>query len=887
MADLDALSPETPISKANRDQFQNGEALFHNISRSINDGEKYFIVFGPEKSGKTSFSNIIPEYLPEGFIGVLVSLEFLGEDPIFSMFDQIFSAVFRKLIEKGYLDEKNEFFKSWSRQVNGGELGIDPSNELLALGSRIALHLNNPNSAITIDKGLIQNDWLKLKNFTAEIFPKFENFMIILDDPQQLLNIDPKTQNTFYRIFDTEESPLLLVTANLPSRSATSNKPENSLFEHLMERLPEVGKVFSLMKLGTGDISEIIRRVHPELGPAKLDQVARSVHRVTEGHPYLVKLLLSNMDKRATKTGNFGVDTASCENLIKSQHKKLSLESLAKFTLLKSLKSSNKEDFLRIAAILLATSISKTSPTRGNKPVVPNKSLTEVVLSGHAPKPINASTLDSELQTNLKTLRDTWPLDLFKVVDNDGKLIDSSTYPDSSFISLNSKISTEIDPLVLAYIRISARELNNDFRIPSSKSYFNTTTSLFASDLIRFLVNGDEPLRSIRHIRAYNPANKNDTSDEGMTSGITQALLDDDLQTLYSYFYISLRTAMLFDQRDNAFGNRKGKPFIFNLIFSELNLPEIREFSYILNLEGGQDLETIQSDFQSWIETNAPFMELSYKIKIVGHSFNEFPEDLFSNLVFLSSRSSRFGKAFDLFKEDNFQDLKNYLSTDLEREINLYKKYAEFSEFHESFQRLAQPFSYMAASVGLFKTAQSGFQLAIRNNYSNTLMIEDNQAITYANLGEIEKAVQISWKNLQMLREKPMGEDEYWKLIFVPFKSSTTELGANSIFVDNWYLFIYELQHAVFLLVKKLNTPLAETERDFLKVFNENLSQDQIFNLLDTKIPVHRLLAFYLTSVDSRAMAEEILDHFILESKECVQVQAAISDLAEIRQVKS
>jgi hypothetical protein len=43
------------------------------------------------------------------------------------------------------------------------------------------------------------------------------------------------------------------------------------------------------------------------------------------------------------------------------------------------------------------------------------------------------------------------------------------------------------------------------------------------------------------------------------------------------------------------------------------------------------------------------------------------------------------------------------------------------------------------------------------------------------------------------------------------------------------------------------------------------------------------MLAFYLMSVDSSAMAEKLLESFISTSNQTVQVQAAISDLGEIK----
>ena len=117
---------------------------------------------------------------------------------------------------------------------------------------------------------------------------------------------------------------------------------------------------------------------------------------------------------------------------------------------------------------------------------------------------------------------------LFNIIDNDGKTISANEVPDSSFISIQSKIVTDVDPLILAYLRISARELNNDFVIPSRQSYFSTTTNLFARDLLDFLIPEDTDLLSSRKIRAFSPIDSLETSEEGLTNRITQAVNEND-----------------------------------------------------------------------------------------------------------------------------------------------------------------------------------------------------------------------------------------------------------------------------------------------------------------------------------------------------------------------
>ena len=219
----------------------------------------------------------------------------------------------------------------------------------------------------------------------------------------------------------------------------------------------------------------------------------------------------------------------------------------------------------------------------------------------------------------------------------------------------------------------------------------------------------------------------------------------------------------------------------------------------------------------------------------------------------------------------------------LRHELLLIDQYEDFSESRWGFQRNAQSLSFMAASSGLFEESLKGFEWAIKDSYSNSIMIEDNKSVVLANLGNLEKATEISWRNLKMLRDKRLEPDAYYKLVYIPFKSNQHTLGSNTIEIDEWSLFTYELQHAILLLSKKKVTPLLEPERDFLSNFAENMSQETLTSFFATKQPIHRMLAFYLMSVDSPAMAEKFLERFISTSNQAVQVQAAISDLDEIK----
>ena len=247
------------------------------------------------------------------------------------------------------------------------------------------------------------------------------------------------------------------------------------------------------------------------------------------------------------------------------------------------------------------------------------------------------------------------------------------------------------------------------------ESYFSTTTNLFARGLVDFLLPENIESISSRKIRAQSPIDNFKIPEEGLTNRITQAVNENDLQSLYSHFYNPIRNTIIYNSYNSktAFEIGSGTPIIFNVVFSELNLPEYREFSYILYLEPEIKTSNVQANFVSWLETNSPIMELFYKVKVVEHSLAIFPESLFKDLVFICGRSTRFNSAFNFFREGQFKELRDYLQDHLRHELLLIDQYEGFSESREGFQRNAQSLSFMAASSGLFEESLKGFELSL------------------------------------------------------------------------------------------------------------------------------------------------------------------------------
>ena len=88
----------------------------------------------------------------------------------------------------------------------------------------------------------------------------------------------------------------------------------------------------------------------------------------------------------------------------------------------------------------------------------------------------------------------------------------------------------------------------------------------------------------------------------------------------------------------------------------------------------------------------------------------------------------------------------------------------------------------------------------------------------------------------------------------------------------------------LFRSIKGRNGELTDSDRDFLKLTDELLSEAFVKNLAISDSPIHRLLAFYLHSTSRNEEAIDVLKAMLRNEKkfESLQVNCARMDLSEI-----
>ena len=168
MANEGGFNPESPVTALS--DFYGYRPLSYVINRGLSENKKTTLLLSRQKGGKTSIINVLPEMIQNGSLPVSINLDLLGPNPVVPMYMQVFNAIFRMLIKREIIESDNPYYVAWSKQVNRGDLSVAMEDELLEIGSKIAFYLNNPNSPVTFDSGLIESDWEKLQIFIKRNF---------------------------------------------------------------------------------------------------------------------------------------------------------------------------------------------------------------------------------------------------------------------------------------------------------------------------------------------------------------------------------------------------------------------------------------------------------------------------------------------------------------------------------------------------------------------------------------------------------------------------------------------------------------------------------------------------------------------------------------------
>ena len=880
MANEGGFNPESPITELS--DFYNYKPLTNAITRGLSENKKTTLLLGRQKGGKTSITNVLPEAIQVEFLPVPLVLDLLGPNPVFPMYGQVFNAIFKTLIKRGIIESDNYAYVAWSKQVNRGDLNVEIADELLEIGSRIAFYLNNPSSPVTIDSGLLESDWEKLHSFVKKQLDGFQNFTLILDNPENLMLVDDQTRNSFIRLFKCDKSPLLVCSVGIPAEP----EAEGSLLEFLRKSLPDEPNMFPLPVLRIENVIDLLEKTHPEVSQDSWFPTAQKVHSITGGEPYLVKSLLQISERRNRSSEGFVISAANCFELIQSQKVNLSPADIEK---LKDLENLQKEDanlFIAAANTILAISGSRGSLRNRRRHTKQLKTPKQIILSSHAPGAVFEKDISTEVSDYVSCLKKIWGLGLFFLIDGDGKSINYLDHPGSDLIEANAKMSAETHPLILSYLQIAAKEINNDYLSPSAQGYFQTTSTRFAVDLVKFLTGSNESQQfSHSFIRAIDSQSRASSRVDSLSSEIRKSINGLDYELFSSYFSLPIQIASQqnrFFPKDALNGHKFAA---LTLLFSERNFPEIQEFAFLVNVVKTSSIEKISEDLKSWVETKSVIMELGYSIELAENQLVEVPEEFVEEVRFLATRSDREQLYISLFSEKNFESLELVLIPDLDRELEELGKFSPNSEVMRDFKSdIAQRMGYMAACCGGYSIAVKAFEIAKKVNFNSTIMIEDDKLVSYAYLGEIEKAVSISSEIIRMLGTKSMQQDEFWKLFYIPWDSTSDVKGSVSMGPQTWSKFTYELQHATLLLVKRLSFPLTETERNFLTKFELSISEDVALGVISEKLPLHRLLAYYLKLNGRVKETRQVLEKITQNPNlfDSLQIKCANMDLKQL-----
>ena len=579
MAHEGGFNPESPVSSLT--EFYNHRPITYLINKGLSENKKTTLLFGSQKGGKTSITNVLPESIQNGYLPVSINLDLLGPNPVFPMYTQVFNAIFWMLIKRGIIESDNPSYVAWSKQVNRGDLSVSIEDELLQIGSRIAFYLNNPNSPVTIDSGVLESDWEKLHIFIKKNFDDFQSIVIILDNPKNLMLVDDQTRNSFIRLFMPGKAPLLICSLDVP----TEPEAEGSLLEFFRKSLPVEPHILPLPVLRLDDVIDLLQKNHPELNQNSWTPIAQKIHSITGGEPYLVKSLLQIAERRNRSSGEFTISAAKCFELIQSQKAKLSSADIEKLEALENLQKDDVSLFVVAANTILAISGFKRSMRNRKRQTDQLKTPKQIVLNSHAPDAIFEKDIDIELSDYLSQLRKIWSLGFFLLIDGDGRSIKYLDHQEPDLIEVGTQMSAETHPLILSYLQIAAKEINKDYLSPSPQGYFQNTSTRFAIDLAKFVTGSTETSNfNDSFIRANESQTRGSSRIEGLSNEMRKSIETLDYELFSSFFSTQIQIV----SKQNHFFSEKSsdrdKYAVLSLLFSECDFPEIQEFAFLISI---------------------------------------------------------------------------------------------------------------------------------------------------------------------------------------------------------------------------------------------------------------------------------------------------------------
>jgi hypothetical protein len=842
------------------------------------------LAIGEKKGGKTSLANVLPQYLVEStHIPVPLQLDLTASNQSFSIVSQLFTAIFNELIKYDPQGEKNPFYLTWRRQVNSADTDINPEEELIEIGSKIAFHLKFPNSPMTIEPVTINKDLNNLQQYVRNN-TNFRNLVVILDNPINLLNLDDSAKSLFSRLFCNENSPLLICTLAEGQISETNMDGEN-LFSFLKKHLLPTTEYLRIPNMSRENIAELITHTEDNYQNSTVRKLSTSVYQFTNGNPYLTKMLLRIVGSKRNALYSPELNASDFTKLISQSRFLLSKRATEMIDVLNKIRTERNSKIVSALDVIIGASAQKNPA--GVVKFDGLKNPREIILTKFLPEEI--VELDSKVSEFVNNLRELWRENLFTIIDEDFNEISYEINPNSELITAYSRICVIEDKFLLAYTRVLARDIDPAYKFPSRISYLSGSVSKFSQQILVHALNSNlepEGKSSIGSKYILGRAPKRDLNNwfEGNADVSIKESIDNlDHENFSSYFRLGLEGSPFARLEAES----EGCSYIcLTLAFRQIELPELEERPFLIRLASDENLEEIELRLIAWHSSNKSNMESQYGIVLESYAFIPIDTNFVEEVIFLNTRGFRLSKYFDLFEKNAYEELATIIKNHLELEIEFATKFDSSSSLMRNFySNGAMQMSYMAACTGLFNLAMEGFDYCKANDHNQMLMLQDDRAICYALIGDISQAIIHSHQVFEKVsRSQTITSSGYWKLSYIPFNTSSTVMGSYSTFSEKWSSVAYQIQHAIFLIIKGRSGELTDSDREFLKLTDELLSEAFVKNLAISDSPIHRLLAFYLHSTSRNEEAIDVLTAMLRNEKkfESLQVNCARMDLSEI-----
>lgn len=851
--------------------------------RPSSNGPQNFLLAGPRKSGKTSFLNALPTMdVTKGFIPVSIKLELPEENPEISLVGQIFGAVFHALLKGGYMDTTDHYYTAWRMQVDKGVLELPIESELLRSGSKIAYTLSNWTEPRHFDSQILREDWSQLDRVALKSYSDFKGFFLLVDEETFIETSDDSMINLFFRILNAREKGVAVLATS--GKFTKKRIQQKTYYELLKTRLDPVALELTLRPFAFEDVLDMVESAQKMklVSFEEKFRVAWLVRRATGGHPNLVKMFLSHIYDEYVQTGAYHLASDVYKTIVNQLRVNLDLDSNRSFQKLEELRLKDRSLFSTVTLLVLSTSNVSGRPPRDE-----SKTLGQILRLKYLPSKIDSEAFERELAKFVEDARLLWGQKLIHFMDVDEHEVMYTAEAVEYLVDENSKPFSNMDEMIRSYLRVVAQEDGQVFNSSiSTHNYLYLAAHGFVVELAKCLVtssNGEED--EDNYLVRSDVTDVFDEQERDLGRSIDNAITekslvnflrpDSDVMTL-SAFHGNLFTVKELSSV---------KFWHFRVLVTGISMLEVMSFSIVFRSNSDSNLASMTSRLHDWTAANAATMADSYNLSFREESLREIPNEFMDEICFLLNRRERFFYYLTLFDESKVDELKALLLQEVPRQVELAKLLKDDIHLVSEWRSRAHETGYLCAYVGEFELARTCFTFAHKPQSSQLIMIEDNKCVVDASLGDYAGALVHARYVLSLLSTTTINE-EYWKLIFVPFMASRSLDGANSIPIKECTLIYYEIQLGTLLLQVQKDRPLSESDRGLLANLEQDLTEEKIVSLQMGMDPIHRILAGYLFLSDRKLLAKSVLETFMARGAlfPSVQLEAAKLDLIEIHE---